>query len=98
MQGPARVSLSDVLYATNMALACFVSYSIMVHALVSFVDRSDQLLGGMWSAVATVFVFRETRSDAWRAGMARLLATSVSFALCLLYLWFFPFRAVGMAL
>jgi uncharacterized membrane protein YgaE (UPF0421/DUF939 family) len=51
----------------------------------------------MWAVVATVFVFRETRVRSLSAGIARLLATCVSFALCLLYLLLFPFTSVGMA-
>ena len=51
----------------------------------------------MWAVAATVFVFRETRRDSFSAGMARLIATCVSFALCLIYLWFFPFTPLGMA-
>ncbi len=47
--------------------------------------------------MSTVFVFRETRADAGSAGVARLIATVVSFALCLLYLWFLPFTIAGMA-
>ena len=69
----------------------------MTHAGVSIFGRDANLLGGMWAAVATVFVFRETRADAWSAGIARLIATGVSFALCLLYLWFLPFTIAGMA-
>jgi uncharacterized membrane protein YgaE (UPF0421/DUF939 family) len=51
----------------------------------------------MWAVVATVFVFRETRLRSLSAGIARLIATCVSFALCLIYLLFFPFTPVGMA-
>src|SRR5258708_36580944 len=51
----------------------------------------------MWAVVATVFVFRETRLRSLSAGIARLIATCVSFALCLLYLLLFPFTPVGMA-
>ena len=51
----------------------------------------------MWAAVATVFVFRDTRANSMSAGIARLIATCVSFALCLLYLLLFPFQPVGMA-
>jgi uncharacterized membrane protein YgaE (UPF0421/DUF939 family) len=51
----------------------------------------------MWAVVATVFVFRETRLRSLSAGIARLIATCVSFALCLLYLLLFAFTAVGMA-
>ena len=51
----------------------------------------------MWATVAAIFVFRETRLGSFSAGTARLIATGVSFALCLPYLWMFPFTPVGMA-
>ena len=92
-----RLSLWDVVYALNMAIACLITYWIMTHILSRFVDESADLLGGMWAVVATVFVFRETRLQSLSAGIARLIATCVSFALCLLYLSFFPFTPVGMA-
>jgi uncharacterized membrane protein YccC len=69
----------------------------MTDALASIVDKDSDLLGGMWSAVATLFVFRVSRGDSLSAGASRLLATSVSFALCLAYLWFFPFTVPGLA-
>ena len=87
----------DVVYALNMAIACLITYWIMTHILSRFVDESTGFLGGMWAVVATVFVFRETRLRSLSAGIARLIATCVSFALCLLYLLLFPFTPVGMA-
>lgn len=97
MMKQPRLSSWDVFYALDMAVACAISYWIITQALVLIVNRDSDLLGGMWAAVATVFVFRTTREDSWSAGVARLIATSVSFALCLLYLWFLPFTVVGMA-
>ena len=97
MSKRARLSLWDVVYALNMAIACAISYWIITHALQPLTDRVSDLLGGMWAVAATVFVFRETRRDSFSAGMARLIATCVSFALCLIYLWFFPFTPLGMA-
>jgi hypothetical protein len=44
-----------------------------------------------------VFVFRDSRANSMSAGLERLIATCVSFALCLLYLLLFPFQPVGMA-
>jgi uncharacterized membrane protein YccC len=80
-----------------MAIACAISYWAITHALHPLTDRDSDLLGGMWAVAATVFVFRETRRDSVSAGLARLIATCVSFALCLIYLWFFPFTPLGMA-
>jgi uncharacterized membrane protein YccC len=92
-----KLSSWDVAYALNMAIACLITYWIMTHTLSRFVDVPSDFLGGMWAVVATVFVFRETRLGSLSAGIARLIATCVSFALCLLYLSLFPFTPVGMA-
>jgi len=93
----AKLSSWDVAYALNMSIACAISYWIITHALASFVSRDADLLGGMWAAVATVFVFRETRANAWSVGGARLIARGGSFALCLIYLCLLPFTVAGMA-
>jgi len=61
------------------------------------VGKDSDLLGGMWSAVATLFVYRASRGDSLSAGVSRLVATGVSFALCFPYLWFFPFTVPGLA-
>jgi uncharacterized membrane protein YgaE (UPF0421/DUF939 family) len=50
----------------------------------------------MWTAVATTFMFRDTRAHSLSAGAARLMATCVSFVLCWPYLSFFPPKPVGM--
>jgi uncharacterized membrane protein YgaE (UPF0421/DUF939 family) len=89
--------LVDVAYALDMAIACLITYWIMTHTLSRFVDVPSDFLGGMWAVAGTVFVFRETRLRSLSAGIARLIATCVSFALCLLYLLLFPFTPVGMA-
>jgi uncharacterized membrane protein YccC len=93
----AELSAWDVAYALDMAIACLVSYWIMTHTVSRFVDGPADFLGGMWAVAATVFVFRESQVRSWSASIARLVATCVSFALCLLYLLLFPFTPVGMA-
>jgi uncharacterized membrane protein YgaE (UPF0421/DUF939 family) len=101
MQEPRRrevLSVWDFVYAANMAIACLVTYWIITRGLARYVDRPNDFLGAMWAVIATVFVFRETRSGSLSAGISRLIATCVSFALCLAYLWFFRFTAGGMAI
>jgi uncharacterized membrane protein YccC len=87
-----------IVYSTAMAIACFISYLIITQVLSLFVDKSSILLGGMWAVVATVFVFKDTREHSVAAGAARLAATLVSFALCSLFLPFFPPTGAGTAL
>jgi uncharacterized membrane protein YccC len=92
-----KLSPGDIIHALEMSIACAISYWIITYGLAPFVDRAADLLGGMWAAVATVFVFRDTRANSVSAGLSRLIATCVSFVLCLLYLLLFPFQPVGMA-
>jgi uncharacterized membrane protein YccC len=92
-----RLSSWDFFYALDMALACLISYAISTYALSRFVGKPDDFLAGMWATVATMFVFRPTRLEALSAGISRLIATGVSFALCLAYFLVLPFHPVGLA-
>jgi uncharacterized membrane protein YccC len=94
---PQKLSPTDMIYTLEMTIACAISCWITTSGLTAFVDKSSDFLGGMWAVVATVFVFRDTRINSLSAGLARLIATCVSFALCLLYLLLFPFQPLGMA-
>jgi uncharacterized membrane protein YccC len=87
----------DFVHAVSMAFACLATYWIMTQGLGSWVDQHTDYLGGMWAAIAAVFVWRETPLDALSAGLERLIATGVSFILCLPYLLFFPSTPIGMA-
>src|ERR1700751_4433611 len=92
-----KVSPADMIYALEMTIACAISYWITTSGLTAFVDKASDFLGGMWAVVGTVFVFRDPRTNSLSARFARLIATCVSFALCLLYLLLFPFQVLGMA-
>ncbi len=92
------LSLWDIAYSVNMGIACLISYWLITYILSGTVGKDDTYLGGMWAAVATVFVFRDSREHSLSAGAARFVATCVSFVLCLLYLCILPFSPVGMAI
>lgn len=92
-----KLTAWDVVYSLNMAIACLITYWIITYLLSGFVDQASDFLGGMWAVVAVVFVFRDTRARALSSGIARLIATCVSFALCLPYILIFPFTPVGLA-
>jgi uncharacterized membrane protein YccC len=91
------LSTEDLVYAVEMAVACAISYWIITSGLARFVDKPSDFLGGMWAVIATVFVFRDTRSNSVYAGLARFIATCVSFCLCVFYLVLFPFHPIGLA-
>src|SRR5215472_12473104 len=82
-----------------LAVACLVSYWLTTTALsrAYSVSRDDDLLGGMWAVIATVFVLRDSYAHSVAAAVTRIAATLVSFALCLLYLAFLPFHLWALA-
>lgn len=86
----------DAAYAANMAVACLITYFCMTYVLSGSVSSNSKYLGGMWAAIATIYVFRDTHEKSLSAGVARFIATCVSFLLCLLYLCIFPPSPVGM--
>ena len=83
----------------GLALAALVSYQLATRFLTDAISsRDDQLLGGMWSVVATLFVCRESYQQGLSAAFSRTVATLLSFTLCLGYLLLFPFSSWGMAI
>ena len=89
----------SVLHGVVLAICCVLSYEIITDLLVfsRFVPRDDELLGGMWAVVATIFVFRYSYDESVHAALSRISATLFSFVLCLIYLLIFPFRPWGLA-
>ena len=83
-----------------LAVACLISYwlTTRVLSLVYSVSTADDALGGMWSVIATVFLFRNGYNKSLAAAVSRMAATLVSFALCLAYLAFLPFHPWGLAI
>jgi uncharacterized membrane protein YccC len=83
-----------------LAVACLVTYWLATHLLsrVHSVGRDDDLLGGMWAVIATIFVLRDSFAKSVAAAVSRTSATLASFVLCLIYLAFLPFHAWALAL
>jgi uncharacterized membrane protein YgaE (UPF0421/DUF939 family) len=96
-QAEVRAAAADSLL---LAVACLISYLLTtkVLSLVYSVSKDDDALGGMWSVIATVFLFRDSYNKSLTAAVSRMAATLVSFALCLAYLAFLPVTPVGLAI
>jgi hypothetical protein len=91
--------VSALVSGAGLALVSLVSYELTTHILTSAISsRDDQLLGGMWSVIATVFVCRQSYNESMSAALSRTTATLLSFILCLGYLLLFPFTAWGLAI
>jgi uncharacterized membrane protein YgaE (UPF0421/DUF939 family) len=91
-----KFSAWDVAYAVNLAVACLITYWIMAFALPRSFGWPTTPVGVLWAVISTVFVYKDTRADSLAAGKSRLVATFVSVALCLVYLWLLPATPIGM--
>jgi uncharacterized membrane protein YccC len=82
-----------------LAVACLISYLLATDILshVHFLSREDELIGGLWAVIATVFVLRDSYQHSVTAALSRIIATAVSIALCLIYLAFLPFHPWALA-
>jgi uncharacterized membrane protein YccC len=89
-----------IAHSVALGLATFATYLVTAHILtyVYSLSRADDLLGGMWAVIATIFVYHDSYRQSIAAALSRIAATSVSFILCFVYLLLLPFHAWGLAL
>src|SRR5262245_1982597 len=82
-----------------LALGSLATYSLVTNALagVHSLSHADDLIGGLWAVLATVFVVRATYDESVAAAKTRGAATAFSFVLCFVYLIFLPFHPWGLA-
>jgi uncharacterized membrane protein YgaE (UPF0421/DUF939 family) len=93
-----KLSAWDVVHAVNLAITTFIAYALTTSVTPLLTQRPAQPVGILWTVISAVFVFRDTREHSLSAGLSRLFATCVSFALCLVYLLLFPANPLGMAI
>ena len=68
----------------------------MIFLLPVLVGWHSTSVGVLWAVISTVFVHKDTRTHSLSAGISRLIATFVGFALCLIYLLLLPATTIGM--
>lgn len=90
---------SAVAHSLALSLGCLASYTLVANTLASVhsLSHADDLIGGLWAVVATLFVFRTTHDESVTAAKTRGAATAFSFALCFVYLLFLPFHPWALA-
>ena len=88
----------DVAHAVSLAITAFITYALTASITPLVMHRPAEPVGILWAVISAVFVFRDTREHSLSAGMSRLLATCISFALCQVYLLLFPANPLGMAI
>src|SRR6516162_5199655 len=85
---------SALLHSVALGVACFVTWELTTEVLshVHSISEADDLLGGMWAVIATVFVYRTSYQESVTAAWSRGIATLLAFIICLVYLLIAPFH------
>jgi hypothetical protein len=88
-----------VLDCGALSIACLLAYWLVadLRSQIYSLSTADNIVGGLWAVIATVFVFRDSYQHSVSAAVSRMEATLVSFAWCLIYLIFLPFHPWAMA-
>lgn len=82
--------------AIQNALVSLAAYTVGYYFTGLFHSRSSNI-GGLWSLIAAIVVLQATTRDTWKSAVLRVLGTLIGAILGGLYLYFFPFTPVGMA-
>ena len=101
MQRPGiRDVRQAVLDSALLAVASLVSYWLIADVLsrLSAVGRTQAIIGGLWAAIATIFVSKSSYEQSVAAAVSRVAGTLVSFVVCFLYLIFLPVHLWAFAL
>jgi uncharacterized membrane protein YgaE (UPF0421/DUF939 family) len=86
--------------ASVLAAGCLGVYLLVTDVLchIYFISTNEAILGAMWAVISTIFVNRTSYRESAAAGVSRVAATLISFAICFVYLLFLPFHPWALAL
>jgi hypothetical protein len=72
-----RRTRDAVIHSIALSLGCVTSYWLITHLLAQVVPASkdDDLLGGMRSVIATMFIYRHSYDQSIVAALSRMVAT-----------------------
>jgi uncharacterized membrane protein YccC len=89
-----------VLDAALLAAASLVSYWLVadVLSLLYTGSRTEEVIGGLWAAIAAIFVSKSSYQQSAVAAISRVAGTLVSFVVCFVYLIFLPAHLWSFAL
>ena len=81
-----------VLDAALLAAASLLSYWLTADLLsrLHAASRTEHIIGGLWAAIATIFVSKSSYRQSVAAAASRVAGTLVSFVVCFIYLVFLP--------
>jgi uncharacterized membrane protein YccC len=91
-----RLRRDNLVVALRTAIVCFAAY-VAGAAFTSLFHAGSPMLGGVWSVVSGIVVLQATLEDTRGSAILRVLGTLIGATLAAVYLAFFRFDPVGMA-
>jgi uncharacterized membrane protein YccC len=89
--GPLQIAL-------QFAIVSFLSFSIALAITSALHGTGDsQTIGAMWAMISSIVVMQETRSATLDTAWLRTLGSLIGAVISAVYLSFFPFSTIGMA-
>ena len=101
MQRPGIRDVREaVLNSALLAVACLASYWLVadLFSRLHAASRTQAIIGGLWAAIATIFVSKSSYEQSVAAAVSRVAGTLVSFVVCFVYLIFLPVHLWSFAL
>jgi uncharacterized membrane protein YccC len=97
MAGPRLWTRDNAVVAVRTAVVCFASY-VAGSAFTSLFHAGSEVIGGVWSVISGIVVLQATLEDTRGSAMLRVLGTLIGATIAAIYLAFFRFDPLGMAL
>jgi len=95
--GRPKVGGVDLVAALQYAAVAPIVYLAELYLLMGPLGLELSRLGAMWGVIAAVFVIHGSRSATLKLAIFRMLGTVFGIAIMLVYLAFFPFHVIGLA-
>jgi uncharacterized membrane protein YccC len=96
MAAPPIWTRDNAVVAVRTAIVCFASY-VAGSAFTSLFHAGSEVIGGVWSVISGVVVLQATLEDTRGTAMLRVLGTLIGATIAAIYLAFFRFDPLGLA-
>ena len=93
--GRRQISRKELLISVQIALVALLAYWIGLRFTDLFQGYFPKI-GGLWSAISAVIVVQVSKKDTTDSAWLRVIGTALGAAISALYLFLFPFHAIGM--
>ena len=93
--GRRQISRKELLISVQIALVALLAYWLGLRFTALFPGYFPKI-GGLWSAISAVIVVQVSKKDTADSAWLRVIGTALGAAISALYLFLFPFHAVGM--